>query len=458
MIKSYLMFTERHGLKKRLITAAVLITVIIEAEIFAVNYEGAEWVGIGIKAFANWFCMCCFPVLSLVFPMQIYIANTPGQGGYKYFHSVGNSAERYEKAILFSNIIALAISLVAAGISLIFNSTYEASMIIFSAFALGIMNFAGHSRNIVFKIIPFVLFGMAYGFMSGIEEMQSEAVTAVGIIAGAVYMGGLVYALLRAKSAWEREDGKPVKENVTASKSADNIPAKKIKEKHVSMRLLLGFFRRYPFAAVVFPVFEIVLTAISFIFNEPLGSEDYLMPKLFLLYPGLFMSIIIIVLMYGELGANKLIRSMPIAKRLFTRALPLLISAMIIGLQAAVIIAYMIFLAVTGQGVSHFSDTLVVGSVYCFGAAVFAPFTVGNSLSGGGKVMGALLIYIFMPFLMIITLGDEVLSTGGFGVALPVAAVMFIGVAALGTYWIFYICSKNYRSEKSLPQSVNISY
>lgn len=458
MIKSYLMFTERHGLKARVITVLAIAAVIIGAEIFSSNYIAAEWLSAAIKAFSTWFCACCFPICALIFPMQIYIVNMPVQGGYKYFHSLENSAKRYEGALLFANIISLAISLMAAGILLVFHSWQDAVMIVVSAFALGVMNFVGHSRNVILKIIPFVLFGMSYGFMSEIKVMHKEAVIAVGIITAAVYAGGLVYALLRAKSAWEREDRKNVKENVTGFKLSSDNPAKVNKEKHGSMRLLLGFFRRYPGAAIIFIVFELGLTSLSFIFSEPLGSEDYLMPKLFLFYPGILMSAIITISMYGDLGANKAVRAMPIAKKLFTRSLPMLISIMIIGIQTAVMIAYFVFLGLRGEVINHFSDTLVIGSVYCFGAALFAPFTVGNSVSANGKVVGALLIYCFMPMLMFIALNDGVVRTGGFGVALPVAVIMFLGVAALGTYWIFYICSKNYRSEKSLPQSVNISY
>ena len=216
MISSYRLFTEKKQLKKNIIVFAVLLVVTAAFGIINKNFELGGLNGF-ISGFVPIFVMCLLPSLSIVTLSIVYNANCPDQpGGYKYFHSIPNSARHFQKAVVFGNIFSLCVVFGDCAILAVFfdDALYVTAIMLAG---LGILNFTAYLKNVIFRILPLVIVGSIVGFFVGIagsaeEDGETldftEYIGIVLIVAAAVYIAGTVYSIARAKSAWNKEDEK----------------------------------------------------------------------------------------------------------------------------------------------------------------------------------------------------------------------------------------------------------
>lgn len=190
--------------------------------------------------------------------------------------------------------------------------------------------------------------------------------------------------------------------------------------------------------------FSIALTAGSmvlvFFFNEAPGADDYLFQKLFVGFPPLLCTELGIICGCRNLPANKLVRSMPIAKELFSKAVPTFIAILTLGISTVIVIPYFIFLGIIGAEESQFADTLICLLFFVIPMLIISPFV--SRIAGGG----VLVVYaVIIPIVALVLIGGDPVQENGFGIPVGAAAAMLIGSAAVGTafaYWISWLLFK----------------
>lgn len=190
--------------------------------------------------------------------------------------------------------------------------------------------------------------------------------------------------------------------------------------------------------------FSIALTAGSmvfvFFFNEAPGADDYLFQKLFVGFPPLLCTELGLICGCRNLPANKLVRSMPIAKELYARAVPTFIVILTLGVSAVMIAPYFIFLGVIGAEECQFADTLICMLFFVIPMLIVSPFMA--RIAGGG----VLVVYVvILPIVALVLIGGDTVRENGFGLSIGAAAAILSGSVAAGTafaYWISAVLFK----------------
>lgn len=214
------------------------------------------------------------------------------------------------------------------------------------------------------------------------------------------------------------------------------------------MKFLINTLKRTPKLLLVFViVFTVALAAAPFIFNSEIGSEDYLMAKLFIFFPPVLLTVVSTVIMSGVLNGNKLVPSMSNAKRLYTRAVPLMLIILGVGLSCVMILLYFVFLAVIGADSRQFSDTLICGTVVCGCIMLYTPVAARNPSLAIGSY------FSLVPAALLVFLIGDAGQKNGFELPLPAAAAMFVGVMSVCAAWCFGISSVLFRKLNIKPYS-----
>ncbi|MCM1300040.1 MAG: hypothetical protein NC228_10800, partial [[Eubacterium] siraeum] len=395
-------------------------------------------------------CSTFFPICSMVSMAQIYNANLADQpGGYKYFHSIENSSGHFRKAIIFGNMISPILTVpTAAVLMLLYPAEQIFILVCFTFFAMGIMNFFGHVRSIIARIVPLALLGGGIGAFWAAQENIADisfnfAMTIFCGITLAVYIGGFIYSAARASSAWNRDFKASEREAKRQSAEAPAIaPKKPIRQKkYGAASFLANSLLKFPkWVSALLILIALAMTVLPFIAHEPIGEDDYMSPKIFIFFPSIVSAIPILTALSSDLSGNKFARSMPISRVLYTRSLPAAVSAVTAGLSTLVMLAYFVFLAAIDAELSQFSDTLIIGSAACAGMLLAAPTLM--KIPAGGLLM----IYAAgLPIGALMLLTDSEKKITGFGVPLYLSVIIYVLAVAGGTAWAFYISSRDYR-------------
>lgn len=211
MIKSYRIFSVRSQLRQLAVYELVIAAVVAVAGAVKRNVT-VLWVITVLNGVVPILAAVMFHSAALLMLMGIYNANAPEQpGGYKYFHSLKNSAEHFRSAIVFANVFSLLSSLYLYTLmQFLFDVHIVVYLMCFSFAAIGFQNLLGHSRSLYLKMFSYVIMGWSIGlYASNIAEengpIKSEAFLKVfGVISAALYIGGWIWTVARARSAWER--------------------------------------------------------------------------------------------------------------------------------------------------------------------------------------------------------------------------------------------------------------
>lgn len=168
------------------------------------------------------FCEGFLPVFCLSVPIIGYIPcnmvfnyNRAVSPGYKYFHSLPDSAKRFRRAVLVCSIYPLAIVLVWAAVLWLW-SPVVSLLILFAELTLkGAQNVFGHARNIILMFLPMMAVVFSMGFIVGFTtsedesfismEMEPKFALPLAIVGTAVFVIGTVYSVLVAEKKWNRE-------------------------------------------------------------------------------------------------------------------------------------------------------------------------------------------------------------------------------------------------------------
>lgn len=187
-------------------------------------------------------------------------------------------------------------------------------------------------------------------------------------------------------------------------------------------------------------VLTVVISLFPFMFHEVLGSNDYLYPKMYVYYPMVFFCEVGLTYGCRDIPSNRLMRSIPRAKELYTISVPLFITVMVVGMSAIMLTAYFIFLSGIGAEETQFSDTLICGAVLCLPLLVLSPFAA--RVQAGGALM---VFFLLIPAIVVMSIGGEKVLTGGFGLSLWAAALIFSLSLAVGIFFAFLISAVRYK-------------
>ncbi len=153
---------------------------------------------------------------SIVVVLGVFNTNNPEGGGYKYYHSLPNSAVHFQNAVFFANVLTAVMTAAYMAVAAVF---FGAETALFAAgvslFSVGLMNFLGYTKSPLSKMIPLCIAGgmagafasgFAAGFADGAEiEVSLRVFAVIGAMILAFYLAGAVYAVLKARTAWRRE-------------------------------------------------------------------------------------------------------------------------------------------------------------------------------------------------------------------------------------------------------------
>lgn len=217
---------------------------------------------------------------------------------------------------------------------------------------------------------------------------------------------------------------------------------------------MLNSWKRMPKSLTIFVgVLTLAAEVLPFVFHEPLGEEDYMFPKIFL-----FFGMVIFVCMFaiasgGEMSMNKFVRSMPMAKELYTRSAPMFI-VMSVGVQTIIMGAYFVFLGIKGAEATQFSDTLILGAVVCGSMMLFMPVTFPVPMGG---LLG--MYAVFAPIGITLFMLKKDVKLYGFNAPLPLAIGIFAAALILGAVWAFKISEARFRKRKAVTYNpLNAAY
>ncbi len=207
------------------------------------------------------------------------------------------------------------------------------------------------------------------------------------------------------------------------------------------LKFLFKSWIKMPFFFWFSIIFSAAFLVLPFVLHEEVGSEDYLAPKMFLFFPSMFMSELGLICGCRDIAANKLVRSFPIAKELYTRSVPAFVMLITLGISAVSVGAYFIFLGIIGAEAVQFSDVLIIGAIICFSQLLVSSFL--TTMLGGGVLA---VYFVAAPMVAITVMDSKNLTHSGFGVPVWAAVLIFVAAAAAGTVLLFAISARRYKT------------
>lgn len=455
MIRSYRIFISNQIIKKYSLFTLIIFGIALAMGIISKTalYDAIPSY---IQGIVTLFCILIVPVSSSVSLSGIYSSNVRGaQSGYNYFHSIEDSAQHFKNALIFGNILFLAALIPDAALMIGFFPNYDILIIMcFVLLALGLTNLLGFAQSTFVRILPLAMLGGCIGmYFSITEELEEDKVRSVlivmAIVSATVYVAGIIYSVLMAKSAWVREAKRKERSEIRRENTnkaeivSEPIPARKSakRTKQSSFAFLMQTFARIPkWVMALLLLFTAASALLPYLAHEHIGNEDYLFPKVFLFFPAMLLIEIMMILFIGNFTANKFVRSMPIARQLYTRTLPAFLTFFSLGLPIVLTGAYFVFLTNIHVRIGQFSDTLIIAAIICGSMLFLAPVLSDNP--AGGVIM----IYTSsIPVVVVLVFADSMTKRFGFNIPMYLSVIIFISVAVLGTAWGFYYCSRRYR-------------
>lgn len=161
--------------------------------------------------------ICIGPVLGALIISAIYAYNIPTTQGYKYLHSIADSDKHYLRAIIAANISTLGMGLICIAAQLAVCALTQAgkppileTLFMFMAVS-GIFNLVGSARQLWLRVLCIAPVCFASGMVFGNYAADSDSgifssvlVIPAIIIAAALYIAGIIRALLTSAKKWRR--------------------------------------------------------------------------------------------------------------------------------------------------------------------------------------------------------------------------------------------------------------
>lgn len=219
------------------------------------------------------------------------------------------------------------------------------------------------------------------------------------------------------------------------------------------LKFLFQSWRKMPVFFWIGIVFSLVMFVLPFIFNEEFLTEDYMFPKMFIFFPSFFMTELGLICGCRDIAANKLVRSFPIAKDLYTRSVPAFVMILTLGVSAVTVTVYFIFLGIMGADATQFADTLIIGAIVIAPELIVSAFFA--NIPGGG-VFGVYVVAL--PIVLIATVGNETVMRTGFGVSVLTAVLIFAVSVAASAVLMFVIAGWRYQKSNIKINNMVMNY
>lgn len=195
--------------------AAVLAAAVAVLLEFANMQEGNDIVDFMAGLFSGF--VCIGPVLGVLMISAIYAYNIPATQGYKYLHSIADSDKHYLRAIIAANIGVVGIGLICIVAQLAVCALTQAgkppileTLFMFMSIA-GIINLIGSTSKLWLRVLCIAPVCFASGMVFGNYAADSDSgifssvlVIPAIIIAAALYIVGIIYALLTSTKKWRK--------------------------------------------------------------------------------------------------------------------------------------------------------------------------------------------------------------------------------------------------------------
>lgn len=216
LYRSLKIFTGRNPVRDWLkCLAAVLAAAVAVLLEFANMQEGNDIVDFMAGLFSGF--VCIGPVLGVLMISAIYAYNIPATQGYKYLHSIADSDKHYLRAIIAANIGVVGIGLICIVAQLALCALVQEgrppileTLFMFMSIA-GIINLIGSARQLWLRVLCIApvcfVSGMVFGNYAADSDsgiFSSVLVIPAIIIAAALYIAGIIYALLTSAKKWRR--------------------------------------------------------------------------------------------------------------------------------------------------------------------------------------------------------------------------------------------------------------
>ena len=167
-------------------------------------------------------CTIMIPLMGVFILNAMYSYNMPINPGYKYLHSVADSAGHFRRAIIMSNVLAV----VMGGIGTLINWGLTAWLgdLILSPIAslavcfggIGLTNFTGYIKSSAARLISIMpmcaLVGFAVGFTSAAEAeddgglvISDTAFLITLAVAAAIGVAGFIFSMAICEKKWRAD-------------------------------------------------------------------------------------------------------------------------------------------------------------------------------------------------------------------------------------------------------------
>lgn len=219
------------------------------------------------------------------------------------------------------------------------------------------------------------------------------------------------------------------------------------------LKFIFDSWRKMPFFFWFAIIVSLACALLPFLMHEDLGAEEYLFPKMFIFFPAFFMTEIGLICGCRDIAANKLVRSFPIAKALYTRSVPIFITILMLGVSLVCVAAYFIFLGIIGAEAAQFADTLIIG------AFIIAPELIVSALLANIPGGGVFAVYVAaLPIVLVSTIGGDTVMRNGFGVSVPIAVLITAAAVIISAALMFIIANWRYKKSNIKINNLVMNY
>lgn len=205
-----------------------------------------------------------------------------------------------------------------------------------------------------------------------------------------------------------------------------------------------------------------MLTAVMLLHAEPGVNDDYednyLMCKVCGLFPMIFGALISTIFVSAAVTGNRFMRSIPAAKCLYTKSVPVFGTILSFGWGIATNIVYAAFILISGRDICNISDMLLMSAVIGIICTIWSTLMLSSRT---GVILG---ILCYLPCLLVmgaVHALPEKITYEGFGLPVWAAALIFCGALLLGAAAAAVIAGISYYKVNFKEQSygqVELSY
>ena len=212
LLRSYKIFSAQLLTRQIAKTALVMVVMSVVMTLIEFLFEGTIDF---MSGFWYGMVMVLAPMFGCILLNNLYSYNQPINPGYKYFHSISDSALHFKRAIIACNIFALCITAVFTVISFVVDTFImgeNITLVICISVGLampGCINLLGYVKNTLLRLLVVMPICCLGGFFFGFSSVEDDSVTINPIVSAiiiavcaALYIAGFIYSVRVSEKKW----------------------------------------------------------------------------------------------------------------------------------------------------------------------------------------------------------------------------------------------------------------